>query len=127
MNLLIDTHTFLWFINDDPQLSTAAATLLESEHTILLSTVSIWEIALKISIGKLTLAQPFEQFIPEQLALNDITLLPIRITDCSRVVNLPFHHRDPFDRMLIAQASVDQMPIVSIDAAFDAYGVQRLW
>jgi PIN domain nuclease of toxin-antitoxin system len=127
MNLLIDTHTFLWFVNDDPQLSETAAELLESDNTILLSVASLWEIAIKVSIGKLTLPQPFNEFIPEQLALNDITLLPVRIADCNQVIDLPFYHRDPFDRMIIAQALVESVSVVSIDTAFDPYNVQRLW
>ncbi|MDP9315324.1 MAG: type II toxin-antitoxin system VapC family toxin [Chloroflexota bacterium] len=127
MSLLIDTHTFLWFVNDDPQLSSAAATLLESDTTVRLSIASLWEIAIKVSIGKLTLAQPFEQFIPEQLALNDISVLPIQIAHCHHVIRLPFYHRDPFDRMIIAQAQLEGVPIVSLDTTFDAYGVNRLW
>jgi PIN domain nuclease of toxin-antitoxin system len=127
MNLLIDTHTFLWFVNDDSQLSTAATALLESDNTVLLSIASLWEIAIKVSIGKLTLSQPFEQFMSEQLVLNDMTVLPIRIVDCHQLIGLPFHHRDPFDRIIIAQALVGGMPVVSIDTAFDAYDVDRLW
>jgi PIN domain nuclease of toxin-antitoxin system len=114
-------------VNDDPQLSATAAALLESDNTVVLSIASLWEIAIKVSIGKLTLPHPFEKFIPEQLALNDMTVLPIRIADCHQVVALPFHHRDPFDRMIIAQALVEDMPVVSIDTALDAYGVNRLW
>ena len=127
MNVLIDTHTFLWFVNDDSQLSEAAANLLESENTVLLSIASLWEIAIKVSIGKLTIAQPFEQFILEQLTLNDITLLPIRIEHCHQLIALQFHHRDPFDRIIIAQALVERVPIVSIDPSFDRYGINRLW
>jgi PIN domain nuclease of toxin-antitoxin system len=127
MKLLIDTHTFLWFVNDDLQLSTTAASLLESDHTVLLSIASLWEIAIKVSIGKLVLPYPFEQFISEQLALNEITVFPIRIADCDYVIRLPFHHRDPFDRMIIAQALAEDIPIVSIDTAFDNYEVTRLW
>ncbi len=127
MNVLIDTHTFLWFVNDDPQLSASAAALLEGDNTVLLSMASLWEIAIKVSIGKLALPQPFDVFIPEQLALNDITVLPIRLADCHQVSSLPFHHRDPFDRMIIAQALVEAIPVVSVDAAFDTYAVERLW
>ncbi len=127
MNLLIDTHTFLWFVNDDPHLSPMAVTLLESDNTVLLSIASLWEIAIKVSIGKLTLPQPFDQFILEQLALNDITVLPIRIADCYHIIGLPFHHRDPFNRMIITQAVVEGTPIVLGDTVFDAYNVNRLW
>ncbi len=114
-------------VNDDPQLSTTAAALLEADNTVLLSMATLWEIAIKVSIGKLTLPQPFERIIPEQLAHNDITLLPIRLADCHQIIALPFHHRDPFDRIIIAQALVEDVPLVSVDTAFDAYGINRLW
>lgn len=127
MNLLIDTHTFLWFVGDDPQLSASATVLLESEHTIFLSIGSVWEIAIKVSLGKLVLPQPFERFIREQLALNAINVLPVRVADCARLIDLPFHHHDPFDRLIIAQALVEDMPVVGIEPVFDAYGVERLW
>ncbi len=127
MNVLIDTHTFLWFVNDDPQLTTTAAALLESDNVVQLSIASLWEIAIKVSLGKLALPAPFETFIPEQLARNDIMVLPIRIVDCHQVIALPLHHRDPFDRMIIAQALVEGMPVIGRDTAFDAYGINRLW
>jgi PIN domain nuclease of toxin-antitoxin system len=127
MKHLIDTHTFLWFIGDNAHLSTSAKTLLESDVDLLISVASLWEIAVKVSIGKLTLAQSFEAFIPDQLARNDIELLPITVQHLSVVSALPFHHRDPFDRMLIAQAIIEQMPIVSIDNRFDQYNVTRVW
>lgn len=127
MKLLIDTHTFLWFVNDDPRLSTSALALLESDDSVLLSIASVWEIAIKVSIGKLTLPQPFEHFIQEQLAVNDIALLPIRLSDCNQVLELPFHHRDPFDRMIIAQSLVENIPMISADSIFDSYGINRLW
>jgi PIN domain nuclease of toxin-antitoxin system len=97
MNLLIDTHTFLWFVNADPRLSETAAALLESDNTVFLSITSMWEIAIKVNINKLTLPQPFGTFIREQVPLNDITLLPLRVSDCERMIRLPFHHRDLFD------------------------------
>ena len=127
MRLLLDTHTFLWFINDSPQLSAPAKSLLESEAELLLSTASLWEIAIKISIGKLTLVRSFGDFIPEQLALNSIKRLPIRLKHLDVVSTLPFPHRDPFDRLLIAQAITESVPIVSADVAFDFYPVKRLW
>jgi PIN domain nuclease of toxin-antitoxin system len=127
MKLLLDTHTFLWFIDDDPQLSRAAAALIEADNDVLLSVASLWEIAIKVSIGKLTLAEPYATFIPAQLARNEIELLPLQLPHLSMVASLPFHHRDPFDRMLVAQATVEGVPIISIDAAFDMYGVECLW
>ena len=125
MRILIDTHIFLWFINNDSQLSLTAKIPLESDVELLLSVVSLWEIAIKISTGKMTLPKPFEIFIPEQLQQNDIGVLPIKTDHLTYVTTLPFHHRDPFDRLLIAQSIVEGIPIVSVDAAFDPYKVDR--
>lgn len=127
MKLLLDTHTFLWFIDDSPRLSAYAKSLLESDDELLLSTASLWEIAIKISIGKLALARPFNVFIPEQLAHNSIAELPIRLKHLNVISTLNFHHRDPFDRLLIAQAMTESLPVVSADAAFDLYSIKRLW
>lgn len=127
MKLLLDTHTFLWFIEDNPRLSVDAKALLESDAELLISTASLWEIAIKTSIGKLTLTQPFETFLPQQLELNNITILSIELAHLAIVSALPFYHRDPFDRLLIAQAMNEQLPVVSADAAFDAYAIERLW
>ena len=127
MKLLLDTHTFLWFIDDNPRLSARAKTLLESDADLLLSVGSLWELAIKVSIGKLSLAQPFDIFVPQQLIANDIEMLPINLAHLGVVTRLPFHHRDPFDRLLIAQAMIEQMLIVSVDTALDAYSVNRLW
>lgn len=127
MKLLLDTHTFLWFIEDSPKLSTEAKGLLESEADLLLSVASVWEMAIKISIGELSLPSPFNEFVSEQLSKNTIQLFPIRLAHLGLVATLPFHHRDPFDRLLIAQAITEEYPIVSIDDKFDAYSVKRLW
>jgi len=127
MKLLLDTHTFLWFIDDSPQLSQKGKTLLEADNELLLSIASLWEIAIKLRLGKLTVAVPIEVLMTQQLTQNDIALLPITVAPLMIVSTLPLHHRDPFDRLLIAQAMVEQMPIVSADPAFDAYPVQRLW
>jgi len=128
MRLLLDTHSFLWFINGSPQISTSARTLIEdASNQPFLSVASLWEMAIKVSIGKLSLGRPFETLIPQQLGLNGIALLGITISHTAVVTKLPFHHRDPFDRLLIAQAMVEQIPIVSGDTAFDMYTVTRLW
>jgi len=127
MKLLLDTHTFLWFIEDSPHLSTKAKRLLESDVDLVISIGSIWEIAVKISIGKLTLARPIKEFIPDQLAKNEVEQLPITVEHLVQVSSLPLYHRDPFDRLLIAQALVEQIAIVSIDDKFDAYGIKRVW
>jgi PIN domain nuclease of toxin-antitoxin system len=83
--------------------------------------------AIKISLGKLGIAQPFEQFIPHQLQINGFEMLEIRFDHIAKVIHLPFHHRDPFDRLLVAQCLVEQIPIISADPVFDSYSVQRLW
>lgn len=128
MNLLLDTHAFLWFITNDSKLSTPAQTLIQTAtNRRLLSIASLWEMAIKVSLGKLVLAQPFDQFIPQQLQVNRIELLAIELPHVSVVAAMPFHHRDPFDRLMAAQCLVGNLPIVSHDPAFDAYSIQRLW
>jgi PIN domain nuclease of toxin-antitoxin system len=128
MRLLLDTHTFLWFFVGDNTLSQTARTLIEDESTEkFFSIASLWEIAIKVSIGKLTLTAPFDDIFPDQLANNGIDVLSITPAHTSAVTTLPFHHRDPFDRLLIAQAIIEQMELVSTDSAFDDYPVKRLW
>ena len=127
MKLLIDTHTFLWFIHDNPNLSDYAASLLESDADLLLSIASLWEIAIKVNLQKLTLPDAYETFIPHQIQVNSIEILPIAIEHLAVAVKLPLHHRDPFDRLLISQAIAEQVSIISIDQKFDNYAVDRLW
>ncbi|MBI3650108.1 MAG: type II toxin-antitoxin system VapC family toxin [Acidobacteria bacterium] len=127
MKLLIDTHTFLWFILDSANLSDDALDLLESDADLLISIASLWEIAIKVSIGKLMLPQSYNKFIAQQLKVNSIDKLPIRLSHLTMVSTLPLHHRDPFDRMIIAQAIVENLPLVSADTAFDSYPIKRLW
>lgn len=125
--LLLDTNAFLYFINNDSALSKKAKSLLESEVDLLISVASLWEIAIKFSIGKLSLPDSFGNFIPAQLQQNDIEILPITLPHLEKVSTLPFHHKDPFDRLIIAQSIVENLPIVSSDAAFDSYGIERIW
>jgi PIN domain nuclease of toxin-antitoxin system len=127
MKILIDTHAFLWFVNGSSQLSTDAKSLLESEVDLLLSVASLWEIAIKTSLGKLTLPGVYGQFIPQQILQNEIEVLPISLKHLTVIATLAFRHRDPFDRLLIAQAMVEQVSIVSIDAVFDSYSIDRIW
>lgn len=128
MRLLIDTHSFLWFVHGDSRLSARARRLIAgAANDRYLSLASVWEMAIKLSVGKLSLGQPIETFIPQLLNQNGIFLLGVDILHAAEVAVLPLHHRDPFDRMLVAQAQVERMPIVSNDSALDAYGVTRLW
>jgi PIN domain nuclease of toxin-antitoxin system len=128
VNLLLDTHTFLWFIAGSERLSVAARELVEaSANQPFLSAASLWEMAIKLSLGRLHLGLAFEDLVPEQMHLNGVQFLGIEVEHVTPVTTLPFHHRDPFDRLLVAQAMTEQMPIVSADPAFDAYPVKRLW
>jgi PIN domain nuclease of toxin-antitoxin system len=128
MSLVLDTHSFLWFIMGSPRLSGNARALIEDDaHDKRLSTASLWEMAIKLSLGRLTLAEPFGVLIPQQLRVSGIEILNIEISHLAVLTTLPFHHRDPFDRLIIAQALVEQCPVVSVDPAFDAYPVERLW
>lgn len=126
--LLLDTHALLWYVLSDPQLSGAARALIDDPaHDVLVSPASYWEIAIKLSIGKYKLALPYEDFMRQAIDGNDFEILPIVPRHTAALVTMPFHHRDPFDRLLIAQALVEAIPIISIDAVFDPYGVTRLW
>jgi PIN domain nuclease of toxin-antitoxin system len=128
MRMLLDTHTFVWFIEDNPRLPPMIRALIEDpSNVVLVSIVSVWEIAIKVGIGKLVLSQPFETFIPQQLALNYAALLSVDLRHVLVVAGLPFYHRDPFDRLIIAQAMVEGLPILSADKVFDLYAVSRLW
>lgn len=128
MNLLLDTHTFLYYVNSSPLLSDPARDVIaDPTNTIYLSVVSAWEIAIKSSLNKLQIPKPVELFIPEQLWLNDFQLLPIKISHLGVVAQFPFHHRDPFDRLLAAQSITENLPLISIDGKLDAYGVSRIW
>ena len=128
MKLLLDTHTLLWFIAGNLSLSASARALIEdAANEKFVSIVSIWETAIKVSIGKMSLSAPFDVLFPHQIEVNGFELLPVKIEHTSVVTSLPFHHRDPFDRLLIAQAIEEKMTLLSVDTVFDDYGVTRLW
>lgn len=128
MKKLLDTHAFLWFVLGDSRLGAAASfALVNPDNTLFLSPASYWEIAIKLSLGKYVLKGDFEPFMEQQISENDLRVLPISIRHASLVATLPFHHRDPFDRMLIAQAMAEQIPLVSGDRVLDAYPVARIW
>lgn len=125
---LLDTHAFLWFILNDTQLSTAArAAISDPNNEVFVSPATFREVAIKVSIGKYTVPGPLEDFFQRAIKDNDIEVLPIEARHAAQVAALPFHHKDPFDRMLIAQALVEGLTLVSNEAAFAAYGVKRLW
>jgi len=128
VRLLVDTHAFLWFVAGDSRLSARAKRRIENhENDRFLSVASIWEMAIKNSIGKLTLSISLDALVDEGAVRNGFALLDIRPDHAMAVTHLPFHHRDPFDRLLIAQALVERLTIVSSDAVLDAYPVKRVW
>lgn len=128
MRILLDTHTLIWFDAGDSKLSTNARILIEDEDNHkLVSIASIWEIAIKESKGNLNLSLPFEDYIRQILSLEDFNLLNINLDHLNAIVTMPFHHKDPFDRLLIAQSMVERIPILSKDSAFDAYSINRIW
>jgi PIN domain nuclease of toxin-antitoxin system len=128
MRSLLDTHAFLWFITGDERLSLTARSLIEAEKAeVLLSIASIWEMAIKAGLGRLPLPLPVRSFVPQQMLENRIGLLPVELDHALEAGNLPHHHRDPFDRMLVVQARMEEIPIISADRALDPYGIARVW
>jgi PIN domain nuclease of toxin-antitoxin system len=128
VKLLLDTHAALWFLAGDPRLSSRARAVIEiAANERLFSIASAWEIAIKVSLGKLSLSAPFEDLVPGQLQSNGMTVLPIRPEHLSQLVGLPLHHRDPFDRLLVVQALVESAVLVSADPLLDPYGISRIW
>jgi PIN domain nuclease of toxin-antitoxin system len=128
MRLLLDTHTFLWFVLNDPQLSaTAQQFISEPRNDVLISPASYWEVAIKVGLRKLDLHAPYDDFMRQGIDGNDFEILPIEPRHTSVLTTLPLHHRDPFDRLMIAQAMVEGIPLVSADAALDQYPITRLW
>lgn len=128
MRYLLDTHSLIWFLGGDPQLSLHARQLiLNEDNDVLISVVSLWEMAIKVGIGKLNLEQPFDRMFPDQLEKNSIDVLSIALDHLKVVSVLPLHHRDPFDRLIIAQAQVERLTIISTDSAFDNYAIRREW
>jgi PIN domain nuclease of toxin-antitoxin system len=125
--LLLDTHALLWFVSGDPALSAAARSLIESADEVLVSVASAWEVAIKVHLGKLTLDAPSaEAFFDEQMRANSFAYLPIAPAHVFRAATLPLHHRDPFDRLLIAQALAEELTLVSRED-FTAYGLTTSW
>lgn len=126
--VLLDTHAFLWFVFDDPRLSGRAAEVLEDESVEkVLSIASVWEIVIKVQIGKLGLGMPLERFVRDFVEGRTLTLLRIDLEHLLAYGALPLHHRDPFDRLLVAQATALGLPVVTTDPNFAPYGVTVIW
>ncbi len=127
MRLLLDTHVFIWFLMGDTRLKATVRTLIETPtHQRFVSIATAWEMAIKMSLGKLTMQSSFNQLFPGELVANAMLLLPIELAHLTKIMELPFHHRDPFDRLLIAQAKVENLVLLSYDTIFDDYGIQRI-
>lgn len=127
MKVLLDTHAFLWFITGDGRLSKKARRLMENvESELYLSAASVWEMAIKSSLGKLSVPVPFHEFIQQKI-LEGFVIMPVEWPHAAKVADLPFHHRDPFDRLLAAQALTERLPVITADPVFKKYGVKIIW
>ncbi len=128
MRLLIDTHAVIWAVDDPAKLSSPAAKAIEDpSNELLVSAGTIWEVSIKVGLGKLSLSMPFRQWMEKAIADLGLALLPINVEYAGVQAALPRHHGDPFDRLLAAQAKVEDVSLVSADGVFDLYGVKRIW
>jgi len=128
MKVLLDTHAFLWLITDEDRLSeNARQTFLNTENSLFFSAASLWEICIKKSLGKISLKDGWFRTIQAEMETNTIQWLPLEMAHCAEVTDLPFHHRDPFDRMLIAQAIVEEMKLLSRDSRLSDYAIELIW
>ena len=124
MNLLLDTHIFLWFVNDDHRLSDYLKDLIENKNNFsFLSVASLWEMSIKYNLGKLKLIPSYEKFVEKEVEQSSIILLNISSQHLKINASLPFHHRDPFDRMIISQSVAENISIVTVDSAFTQYSI----
>jgi len=128
VRLLLDTHTLIWWALSPEKLSNRVLTQLsDPENTLLLSLVSVWEMQIKLQLGKLTLNLPLPELIESQRQVNGLQILEVELTHIWKLADLPNQHRDPFDRLLAAQSLVEHLPLVNVDTIFDTYQVERLW
>ena len=128
MKVLLDTHAFLWSITGDDRLSkTAEKTFLNPDNNLYFSAASFWEICIKLSLGKLSLKRGWFKTIQEEMRINAVQWLPVEMQHCVELTKLSFHHRDPFDRMLIAQAMAEDLQLLSRDGRLSAYEIELIW
>lgn len=128
MDLLLDTHVFMWWMMNDKKLSQHAKNLINNaDNTCYVSTISAWEMTIKVAIGKLNLAKPAAELFKEQMQLNGFKQLDIALSHIEIVANLPMHHRDPFDRLLIAQTQAEKLTLISADTTLGQYEIERIW
>lgn len=128
MRLLLDSQTLIWSVEQPAKLGPVAVSVLQDPgNDLLMGAGTIWEIAIKVGLKKLTLSLPFRSWIDKAIADLGLSILPITVEYADAQSVLPHHHKDPFDRLLVAQAQVEDVPIVSSDAILDSYGITRLW
>jgi PIN domain nuclease of toxin-antitoxin system len=128
MRVLVDSHTLLWSSDDPAKVPAPAMSVLQNPaNELLISAATIWEVAIKVALGRLPLSLPYRQWMDKAIADQGLIILAVTLDHTERLISLPFHHRDPFDRLLISQALSEGTPLVSGDAVFDAYGVKRIW
>jgi len=128
LKILIDTHTLFWSVDDPAKVSAVAMAAIQPlTNDVLLSAASIWELAIKVGLGKMSLSLPYRQWMEKAITDLKLMVLPVTVEYADRQSLLPPHHKDPFDRLMIAQALVERIPIASADAVFDPYGVTRIW
>ena len=128
MRLIIDTQVLIWWTNDVSNISPRVQDIIfDLDNELWLSLASIWEMQIKISLGKLDLPRALPDIITTQMEENQLKIIPIELSHVYAIGQLRLHHRDPFDRLIIAQSETEKMPIASIDKAFDAYSIERIW
>ena len=126
MKLLVDTHAFLWYMAGDDRLSSTAVRAIDSSQEWWLSAASVWELAIKASLGRLTVPTSIADYLSAKVR-DGLRILSIEWPHAAAVERLPFHHRDPFDRLIVAQAQADRLPVVTKDKVFRKYGVDVIW
>ena len=128
MNILLDSHTLIWFSQNSLQLSSSAIKILEDRNNLLfLSLVSVWEIQIKVQLGKLNLDISLSEIVKDQTKINDVQILPLKLSHIWTLDTLPYYHKDPFDRLLISQAITENLIIRGVDSVFNSYPVQKIW
>lgn len=128
MNILLDSHTLICFSQNSPQLSSSAIKILEDRNNLLfLSLVRVWEIQIKVQLGKLNLDISLSEIVKDQTKINDVQILPMKLSHIWTLDTLPYYHKDPFDRLLISQAITENLIILGVDSVFDSYPVEKIW
>jgi len=128
MNILLDSHTLIWFSQNSPQLSSSAIKILEDRNNLLfLSLVSVWEIQIKVQLGKLNLDISLAEIVKDQTKINDVQILPMKLSHIWTLDTLPYYHKDPFDCLLISQAITENLIILGVDSVFASYPVEKIW